>query len=153
MNRRQFLSLTSAGTAALMAMGGALFASVVKFMFPSVYYEPPQRFKVGFAKDFPIGVPTFLPEEKIYIFRDEEEGFAAASAVCTHLGCTVRWIDGSRQFHCPCHGSVFAADGEVLHGPAPRPLEWFEITLAKDGHLQVDKGRRVADTYRLVVPA
>lgn len=151
MNRRQFISFAAAGVATVLAMGGTLVASVVHFLFPTVYYEPPRRFKIGFARDYPFGAPTFLPQEKVYIFRNEKSGFAAASAVCTHLGCTIKWFESDHEFHCPCHGSIFAADGKVLHGPAPRPLEWFEITLAKDGHLQVDKGRRVADTYRLEV--
>jgi len=153
MRRRDFISFTTAGAAALVALGGTVFASALDFLFPSVYYEPPQRFKIGFAKDFPIGPPTFLPKEKVYIFRSKTGGFAAASAVCTHLGCTVRWFETDHEFHCPCHGSIFAADGEVLHGPAPRPLDWLEITLAKDGQLQVDKSRKVDEAYRLEIPA
>lgn len=153
MNRRQFLSFSTAGAAALMATGGTAVAALVRFLFPSVYYEPPQRFKIGFARDFPIGIPTFLPQQKIYVFRDGEKGFSAASAVCTHLGCTVQWFNSDQKFHCPCHGSIFAADGKVLHGPAPRPLEWLEITLAKDGQLQVDKGKTVAESYRLELKA
>jgi hypothetical protein len=39
----------------------------------------------------------------------------------------------------------------VLHGPAPRPLNWFEITLAPDGQLRVDKNKIVPPTYRLMV--
>jgi cytochrome b6-f complex iron-sulfur subunit len=153
MNRRSFLSFSAAGAAALAVTGGGLVASMVRFLFPSVYYESPQKFKIGPAKDFPIGIPTFLPQEKVYVFRDEAKGFAATSAVCTHLGCTVQWFNNDRTFHCPCHGSVFTADGKVVHGPAPRPLEWMEITLAKDGQLQVDKGRVVPESYRLVLPA
>ncbi len=153
MDRRSFLTLTTAGAAGLLASGGALLGSAVRFLFPSVYYEPPQKFKVGYAKDSPIGIPTFLPQEKIYIFRDEAKGFSAASAVCTHLGCTVQWFANDQRFHCPCHGSVFSADGAVVHGPAPKPLQWIEVTLAKDGQLQVDKNRSVADSYHLILPS
>lgn len=153
MNRRSFLSFSAAGAAALTLTGGGLLASVVRFLFPSVYYEPPQKFKIGPAKDFPIGIPTFLPQEKVYVFRDGVKGFSATSAVCTHLGCTVQWFNTDQKFHCPCHGSVFTSDGRVVSGPAPRPLEWLEITLAKDGQLQVDKAKIVADSYRLVLPA
>jgi len=151
MNRRQLLSFSTAGIVVLAATGGTVLASLVKFLFPTVYYEPPLKFKIGYPHDFPFGPPTFLAREKVYIFRDEAKGFAAASAVCTHLGCTVRWFNSDKEFHCPCHGSIFAADGEVLHGPAPRPLNWFEITEAKDGQLEVNKSREVADTYRLVL--
>ena len=49
------------------------------------------------------------------------------------------------------HGSVYKPDGTVNHGPAPRPLEWFEVTLARDGQLLVDKDRTVPSSYRLMV--
>jgi cytochrome b6-f complex iron-sulfur subunit len=119
-------------------------------MTPSVFYEPPQSFKIGNPADFPFGPPTFLPDEKIFVFRDRDKGFAAASAVCTHLGCTVNYFQNDRRFHCPCHGSVFEADGAVSHGPAPKPLEWFEVTLARDGQLRVDKDKPVPPSYRLM---
>lgn len=151
MKRRSFLTWGTAGLAALWSAIGVSLGAVVRFLTPSVYYEPPQTFKIGTPGDFPFGPPTFLAEEKIFVFRDKEKGFAAVSAVCTHLGCTVQYFNSDRRFHCPCHGSVFAADGKVLHGPAPRPLEWLEVTLARDGQLRVDKDQVVPASYRLMM--
>ncbi len=151
MNRRSFFTWGSAGVAALWAAVSVSLGAVVRFLTPSVFYEPPQTFKIGSPADFSFGPPTFLAEEKIYVFRDRERGFAVASAVCTHLGCTVGYFQTDERFHCPCHGSVFGADGKVLHGPAPRPLEWFEVTLARDGQLRVDKDHPVLASYRLMV--
>ncbi len=151
MHRRSFLNWGAAGMAALWSAIGVSLGAVVRFLTPSVFYEPPQSFTIGNPADFPLGPPTFLPEEKIFVFRDKEKGFAVTSAICTHLGCTVQYFSSDRRFHCPCHGSVFASDGTVQHGPAPRPLEWLEVTLARDGQLRVDKDHVVSASYRLMV--
>lgn len=151
MNRRSFLSWGTAGIAALVSGVGVSFGAVIRYLVPNVFYEPPQVFKIGKPADFAFGAPAFLADEKIYVFRDRDRGFAVASAVCTHLGCTVKHFDSDNRFHCPCHGSVFAADGKVIHGPAPRPLQWFEVTLARDGQLRVDKDKSVPASYRLMV--
>jgi cytochrome b6-f complex iron-sulfur subunit len=151
MRRRSFLSWGAAGLAALWAAIGVSLAAVVRFLTPSVFYEPPRVFTIGNPGDFAFGLPTFLPGEKVFVFHDKDKGFAVASAICTHLGCTVQYFSSDRRFHCPCHGSVFAPDGSVLHGPAPRPLEWLEVTLARDGQLRIDKDQVVAASYRLMV--
>jgi glycine/D-amino acid oxidase-like deaminating enzyme/nitrite reductase/ring-hydroxylating ferredoxin subunit len=64
-----------------------------------------------------------LDGEKVAAFRDEDGALHAVSPVCTHLGCQVNWNSGDRSWDCPCHGSRFTPDGEILHGPAVRPLE------------------------------
>jgi nucleotide-binding universal stress UspA family protein/nitrite reductase/ring-hydroxylating ferredoxin subunit len=60
--------------------------------------------------------------EKLAAFMDLEGELHLTSAKCTHLGCTVAWNPGERTFDCPCHGSRFGPLGEVVHGPAQRPL-------------------------------
>lgn len=151
MNRRSFLGWGAAGFAALVSGVAVSFGAVIRYLVPSVYYEPPQAFKIGNPADFAFGAPTFLPDEKIYVFRDRDKGFSVASAVCSHLGCTVAHFQSDQRFHCPCHGSVFGADGAVLHGPAPKPLQWYEVTMARDGQLRVDKDKNVPSSYRLMV--
>ncbi|HYH58674.1 MAG TPA: FAD-dependent oxidoreductase [Thermoleophilaceae bacterium] len=64
-----------------------------------------------------------LDGEKVAAFRDDDGVLHAVSPVCTHLGCQVNWNSGDRSWDCPCHGSRFSPDGEILHGPAVRPLE------------------------------
>jgi glycine/D-amino acid oxidase-like deaminating enzyme/nitrite reductase/ring-hydroxylating ferredoxin subunit len=64
-----------------------------------------------------------LDGEKVAAFRDEEGELHAVSAICTHMGCQLNWNSGDRSWDCPCHGSRFTPDGEILHGPAVRPLE------------------------------
>jgi glycine/D-amino acid oxidase-like deaminating enzyme/nitrite reductase/ring-hydroxylating ferredoxin subunit len=57
------------------------------------------------------------------VHRDADGTVHAVSARCTHLGCLVAFNDAERVWECPCHGSRFGVDGEVLHGPAVRPLD------------------------------
>ena len=53
----------------------------------------------------------------------------AFSAICTHMGCTVK--PAGKEFHCPCHGSVYdAMTGAVKHGPAPSPLASVQVHVA-----------------------
>jgi Rieske Fe-S protein len=56
------------------------------------------------------------------VYRDEQAALHVCSAVCTHLGCVVHWNPAEKSWDCPCHASRFAVDGQVLHGPAPKPL-------------------------------
>ena len=64
-----------------------------------------------------------LGQGKIAVHRSKSGELHAVSASCTHKGCTVTWNDADHTWDCPCHGSMFAADGSVLHGPAVEPLE------------------------------
>ncbi|WP_412079423.1 FAD-dependent oxidoreductase (plasmid) [Streptomyces xanthophaeus] len=57
------------------------------------------------------------------VHRDDAGALHAVSAVCTHLGCLVAFNNAERTWECPCHGSRFGIDGEILQGPALRPLE------------------------------
>ncbi|MEU0787357.1 FAD-dependent oxidoreductase [Streptomyces sp. NPDC006173] len=57
------------------------------------------------------------------VHRDGRGDLHAVSAVCTHLGCLVAFNNAERTWECPCHGSRFGIDGQVLQGPALRPLE------------------------------
>lgn len=60
---------------------------------------------------------------KLAVYRDAQGDLHTLSAKCTHLGCVVQWNSAERSWDCPCHGSRFGIDGEVLHGPAAGPLE------------------------------
>jgi glycine/D-amino acid oxidase-like deaminating enzyme/nitrite reductase/ring-hydroxylating ferredoxin subunit len=60
------------------------------------------------------------------VYRDPQGDLHELSAVCTHLGCLVQWNSGEKSWDCPCHGSRFAVDGAVLHGPANAPLHAVE---------------------------
>jgi Rieske Fe-S protein len=60
---------------------------------------------------------------KTGVFRDDAGSLHAVSLRCTHLGCLLRFNAAERSWDCPCHGSRFDVDGQVLEGPATGALE------------------------------
>jgi Rieske Fe-S protein len=58
--------------------------------------------------------------------------FLHLSLRCTHSGCTVRYQDALGEFHCPCHGSKFTGVGNVINGPANRPLEQYKLAIVNN---------------------
>lgn len=162
-NRREFLinAGIGAGALALVAQAGASLRSLV----PNVSYDAPTTVKLGPPNDFPDGM-KFLPDQRLFVFRDGNV-FHAISAVCTHLGCTVRAealpnptmmkSDGqalkvTHRFLCPCHGSKYTGDGVNVAGPAPKPLAWYHLSVSPDdGQLIVDLARPVGHDFRLTL--
>ena len=136
------------GFTALGAAAGLWTAATARFMMNNVPTEPPNKFKVGFPKDYPDGyVETkYRQKHRVWVVNGEYRGrrqIYALSTVCTHLGCITLWQgQGSEQkFKCPCHGSGFHKDGINFEGPAPRPLERYAIRIADDGQLEIDRSR------------
>lgn len=62
-------------------------------------------------------------DRKVAVYRDQKGVAHAISATCTHMGCTVKWNPTQRTWDCPCHGSRFSPSGQVVNGPAAKPLE------------------------------
>jgi nucleotide-binding universal stress UspA family protein len=61
-------------------------------------------------------------DHKVAVYRDRKGVAHTLSAKCTHMGCTVKWNPAETTWDCPCHGSRFSATGEVVNGPAAKPL-------------------------------
>lgn len=128
-----------AGWSMLAAFFAATAAAGARFMFPNVIYEPSQKFNAGPASSFDEGVSTkWLNEQRVWIVRTGS-GFYALWARCTHLGCTPNWWADQNRFKCPCHGSNYTTDGDVIAGPAPMPLFRAKIEVAATGDLIIDK--------------
>ncbi len=70
------------------------------------------------------------------MFAVTKDGETAISLTCTHQGCTVQ-PQANGEFHCPCHGAVFNAQGEVMKGPAQRDLAKFKVAQQQDDQVQL----------------
>jgi quinol---cytochrome c reductase iron-sulfur subunit, bacillus type len=67
----------------------------------------------------------FTTETKTVWVVKNNGSVTAFKPSCTHLGCAYHWETNSASFACPCHGSYFSIEGDVLAGPAPRPLDRY----------------------------
>lgn len=138
--RRGFLGLAAWG-----AFGAAVTAFLImflRFLYPRVLFEPSPSFKAGKPEDYIVGEVSekYKESNRVWIIR-EPEGMYALLAICTHLGCTPRWLKTEDKFKCPCHGSGFKRSGINFEGPAPRPLERVKISLSPTGEIVIDKSK------------
>ncbi|MBI1922591.1 MAG: Rieske (2Fe-2S) protein [Geobacter sp.] len=132
--RRRFL---------ITCIGGLAAAGTAAIAYPLLTYLSPKK---AVSTRRAVEIPeTDISEGKAKFF--EYEGKTAViikakgtvhafSAVCTHLGCIVQWEKEKGQFLCPCHAGRFSADGEVISGPPPRPLEKLPVAM-RDGKIIV----------------
>lgn len=149
-SRRDFLKTAGLGGLGL-GLGAVVAAPAVLYVgYPlghSTVSGADRFVKVGKLDAFKPGQPT-----KVDVFADkrdawnrivmvkvgsawivrEGEKLKAFSTVCPHLGCAVDYEGDTAKFKCPCHKSVFALDGKVEGGPAPRPMDELEVE-EKDG--------------------
>ena len=141
--RRDVLGLLS-----LWSMASALlFATIGMVRLPkaAVLASPSKKFRVSLPDTLPAGEPFVPPGRAVAVFRDAD-GVYAISTICTHLGCIVKAT--AQGFECPCHGSRFKANGAVERGPAPRALDWLQVSTA-GGLVVVDQGATVPPGTRV----
>jgi cytochrome b6-f complex iron-sulfur subunit len=126
--RRSFLWKTWLGLAAVAA--AEVVWVVVDFVRPRKAQADESMIVVaGPIERFAPGTVTAFPQGKFYLVRLDDGGFLAVSRECTHLGCTVPWVETERQFVCPCHSSAFDIRGDVVNPPAPRALDLYEVRI------------------------
>jgi cytochrome b6-f complex iron-sulfur subunit len=130
--RREFLRFS---TRSLLAICGLIgLGEVIRFLSYQPDPPPPRKFEVGLEKDYPPYSRTVLPEIPAILIRSAE-GFRALSLVCTHLGCTVQEQTG--KLTCPCHGSQFDDEGNVIKRPAVSPLHALRVEVDADNKVIV----------------
>jgi cytochrome b6-f complex iron-sulfur subunit len=137
LSRRSFLGIAWGGSLAVL-VGQALIA-LLNYMRPVSSSGFGGLIYAGKVEEFAINSVNRILAGRFFIARSPE-GFLALWQKCTHLGCAVPWVEEEGQFHCPCHGSLFDRHGEVLGGPAPRPMDIFPVSV-RSGEVWVDTSK------------
>jgi menaquinol-cytochrome c reductase iron-sulfur subunit len=129
---------------ALAVIGGALGALLGVFALKPAAADARERWiRAGALADLMPGTPVprvltvarqdgwyrARSRQTVFLVRDGDRSVKALSGTCTHLGCQVRWAADEKKFICPCHGGVYDAQGQVLEGPPPRPLDAIETRI------------------------
>ena|SRR5512143_636068 len=143
-SRRNFLNVlwTALGLAAL-----AEFVWVaLSFLRPSTPGGAESQantvISAGSVASFAPGTATAFQKGEFYLVRLDDGGILALSCKCTHLGCTVPWLEKEKKFLCPCHASAFDLTGNVISSPASRPLDMLPVAI--ENHIiKVDTGSRI----------
>ena len=141
--RRTALRWAGWGTImALLAQAGVGFGT---FFWPKKVGAFGGEVNAGNVADMKVGDIKLVNEGKCYVSR-VPEGVLALWWKCPHLGCTVPWkpndpsmdtLASSGRFNCPCHGSIYDRYGNIIAGPAPRPMDLFQVAV-REGKIYVN---------------
>lgn len=85
--------------------------------------------EVMFRRNRSDGWKVTSQKSTAWVVNLPKQGVVAFAPQCTHLGCAYHWDERKNEFLCPCHSSSFSLDGRVLSGPAPRPLDRYDVRL------------------------
>lgn len=142
--RRSFLNFLWAGLGlcALAELLGVGFLFLRRGKAEKSPAESGARVDCGAVDRYQPGSVTACVQGRFYLVRLADGGFLAVSRRCTHLGCTVPWMEEENRFVCPCHASAFDIRGDVIFAPAPRPLDLYPVSI-ENGRLAVDPRKAV----------
>lgn len=136
-SRRAFFANIAMGVTAALGLG-ALAERMLAFLYPVVSPEQRVEYPVARVEDVPKngGLVAHSPAGHVAL-EDDAGQLRAFSAVCTHLGCIIRWQPGDGHvWFCPCHRGTYDRSGRVVSGPPPRPLDALPVTV-RDGLVYV----------------
>lgn len=112
-SRRNFLAFLGSLT---------LFYPLYRF---AGFHVPKKPILVNISK--PVLTGGFYVANDFVLFDRNEKSWAV-SRKCTHLGCKLTYHEDQDILECPCHQSRFQAEtGEVIQGPATKPLAFFPV--------------------------
>jgi len=106
----------------------------------------------GNVSSVAVGSLTALSSAPLAVGRDAQ-GVYAMTLICTHAGCDMatQGSVSSQGIACFCHGSQFDVNGNPIGGPAPSPLEHYQVTIDATGAISIDADVTVAESTRTPV--
>ena len=142
LHRRKFYSLVISGLGAMMTAALAIPAGIYLLV------PPRSKKSSGWVEAGDLSqLPLQTPEEVVFrrnradgwkvtsekstawVVKTSDREAVAFAPQCTHLGCAYHWDESAKNFLCPCHTSIFDLQGNVISGPAPRPLDRYAVKL------------------------
>ena len=147
-NRR--LAIRWAGWGSILLVLAGWMNGFLSFFHPNKTGAFGGTITAGTVDELQVGQVKALADGKFYLTR-VPEGFIALWWKCPHLGCTVPWRENDPvmpgdegfatqgRFNCPCHGSLYNRYGQIISGPAPRPMDRFPLTI-EGGRIRVETG-------------
>jgi len=143
--------------ASLLGIGGAMgsaalgIPAIIAALTPSLKGRAAPAWRTaGKIDDFPLGKITpveievrrddwsrSLQQKTVYVWRKDESQWVVYSRSCTDLSCPLTFDPGSECFFCPCHGGIFAKNGDPMAGPPKKPLYRY-ANRSRAGVLEID---------------
>jgi menaquinol-cytochrome c reductase iron-sulfur subunit len=149
-SRRDFVKIT---TAVLGTIIGAVIGlpAIDYLLAPALKAQKTDAWvPLGKLAGFALGQPTLVTFTRskangwektvdsygVFVVRKSDTDVIVLSNVCTHLSCRVNWKADQKEFICPCHNAQFSAEGNILGGPPPRPLDRYQ-TKVENGTVSI----------------
>jgi cytochrome b6-f complex iron-sulfur subunit len=135
--RREFVADLVLTITSAIGLGGVA-VRFLQYLYPVVPPEQIIEVAAGAREAVPAngGIVVNLPAGHV-VLLDADGELRAFSAVCTHLGCIVKWQPTEHHaIYCECHGGMFTREGQVVGGPPPRPLAQYPVEV-RDGQVFV----------------
>lgn len=141
MKRRNFINVF---------LGGSLGATIIAFLYPVISYILPSKQTEAVIKKITAAKVGELAPNTYKIFKfgtspgiliNTPDGeLRAFSAICTHLTCTVIFESDTGTILCPCHNGRFDLSGNVVSGPPPSPLEFYNVEISGEDIIVSKRG-------------
>ena len=134
-----WVGIVAAGALTIKPLAEYLTSNEDRLKSPLVFYDKPLDENSDWQN---------TSSSRVWVKRDTS-GIMALVATCTHLGCEVTYHPDKKEWHCPCHGSIYDSEGRPISGPAPKAMTRVAVERKADGSLIINTSKQVGLDARL----